>query len=67
MERKRKESPTPTTKAKKAKVGKEEEQEQEEETPQLALFPEQVQQDILPDLIEDNDDDDQFPEVNIDA
>ena len=52
-------------KAKKAKIEGEQEQEQEEETPQLALFPEQVQQDTLPDLIEDNDD--QFPEVNIDA
>ena len=55
------------TKAKKAEIGKEEEWEQEEETPQLALFPEQVQQDILPDLIEDDDDDHQFPDVNIDA
>ena len=44
---------TPEAKAKKAKTEKE--QEQEEETPQLALFPEQVQQDILPDLIEDDD------------
>ena len=67
LEKKRKESPTPTTKTKKAKVGEEEEWEQEEEIPQLALFPEQAQQDILPDLIEDDDDDDQFPEVNIDA
>ena len=67
MERKRKESPTPTTKTKKAKVGEEEEQEQEKETPPLALFPKQAQQDILPDLVEDDDDDDQFPKVNIDA
>ena len=58
---------TPVTKAKKAKIGKEEEWEQEEETPQLALFPEQAQQDILPDLVEDDDDDDQFPDINIDA
>ena len=57
-------TPTPAAKAKKAKIEKE--QEQEEETPQLALFPEQVQQDILPDLVED-DEDDQFPEINIDA
>ena len=41
------------------------EQEEEEEIPQMALFPKQVQQDILPDLVDDNDD--QFPEVNIDA
>ena len=44
----------------------EEEQEQEEETPQLALFPKQVQQDTLPNLVTD-DDDEQFPEVDIDA
>ena len=47
-------------------MDEEEEQEQEEETPQLALFPKQVQQDTLPNLIKD-DDDDQFPEVDIDA
>ena len=47
-------------------MDEEEEQQQEEETPQLALFPKQVQQDTLPNLVED-DDDDQFPEVNIDA
>ena len=41
------------------------EQEEEEEIPQMALFPEQAQQDILPDLVDDNDD--QFPKVNIDA
>ena len=51
------------TKVKKAKM--EREQEEEEEIPQMALFPEQAQQDILPDLVDDNDD--QFPEVNIDA
>ena len=44
----------------------EREQEEEEEISQLALFPEQAQQDILPDLVKD-DDNDQFPEVNIDA
>ena len=49
----------------KAKIEGKEEQEQEEETPQLALFPKQVQQDTLPDLVDY--DDDQFPEVNIDA
>ena len=67
LEKKLKKDTTPTSamKAKKAKIEGEEEQEQEEETPQLALFPEQVQQDTLPDLIED--DDDQFPKVNIDA
>ena len=67
LEKNRKKSSTPTTKAKKAKVGEEEEQEQEEETPQPALFPEQAQQDTLPDLTKDNDDDDddQFPKVNI--
>ena len=48
---------------KKAKM--EREQEEGEEIPQMALFPEQAQQDILPDLVDDNDD--QFPEVNIDA
>ena len=64
LEKKRKRDPTTSaTKVKKAKM--EREQEEEEEIPQLALFPEQVQQDILPDLIDDNDD--QFPEVNIDA
>ena len=52
-----------STKVKKAKM--EREQEEEEEIPQLALFPEQAQQDILPDLVDDNDD--QFPEVSIDA
>ena len=52
-----------STKVKKAKM--EWEQEEEEEIPQLALFPEQAQQDILPDLVDDNDE--QFPEVNIDA
>ena len=60
-------TPTPVMKAKKAKIRKEKEWEQEEETPQLALFPKQVQQNILPDLIEDDDDDDQFPDINIDA
>ena len=54
-------------KAKKAKIEGKKEQEQEEETPKLALFPEQVQQDTLPDLIEDDDNDEQFPEVNIDV
>ena len=54
-------------KARKAKIKKEEEQEQEEETPQLALFPKQTQQNILPDLVQDDDNDEQFPEVNIDA
>ena len=52
-----------STKVKKAKM--EWEQEEEEEIPQLALFPEQAQQDILPDLVDDNDD--QFPEVSTDA
>ena len=55
------------TKAKKAKIEGEKEQEQEEETPKLALFPEQVQQDTLPDLVEDDENDEQFPEVNIDV
>ena len=64
--RKRDAAPAMVTKTKKAKMDEEEEQQQEEETPQLALFPKQVQQDTLPDLVED-DDDDQFPEVNIDA
>ena len=65
LEKKRKrDTTTSTTKVKKAKT--EREQEEEEEIPQLALFPEQAQQDILPDLVED-DDNDQFPEVNIDA
>ena len=67
LEKKRKKeaTPTPAAKAKKAKIEKE--QEQEEETPQLALFTEQAQQDILPDLIEEDDNDEQFPEVNIDV
>ena len=65
LERKRKVSDdtSSVTKVKKAKM--EREQEEEEEIPQMALFPEQAQQDILPDLVDDNDD--QFPEVNIDA
>ena len=65
LEKKRKKDVmlTPEAKAKKAKT--EEEQEQEEETPQLALFPEQVPQDILPDLVDDDDDDTQFPIVDI--
>ena len=65
LERKRKVSgdTSSSTKVKKAKM--EREQEEEEEIPQLALFPEQAQQDILPDLVDDNDD--QFPEVSIDA
>ena len=65
QEKKRKrDTTTSMTKVKKAKMKRE--QEEEEEIPQLALFPEQAQQDILPDLVED-DDNDQFPEVNIDA
>ena len=65
LEKKRKrDTTTSTMKVKKAKT--EREQEEEEEIPQLALFPEQAQQDILPDLVED-DDDDEFPEVNIDV
>ena len=64
LEKKQKrDTTTSATKVKKAKM--EQEQEEEEEIPQLALFPEQGQQDILPDLVNDNDD--QFPEVNIDA
>ena len=65
LERKRKVSDdtSSVTKVKKAKM--EREQEEEEEIPQMALFPEQAQQDILPDLVDDNGD--QFPEVNIDT
>ena len=65
LERKRKVSDdtSSVTKVKKAKM--EREQEEEEEIPQMALFPEQARQDILPDLVDDNDD--QFPEVNIDT
>ena len=65
LERKRKVSDdtSSVTKDKKAKM--EREQEEEEEIPQMALFPEQARQDILPDLVDDNDD--QFPEVNIDT
>ena len=64
LEKKRKrDTATSATKVKKAKM--EREQEEGEEIPQMALFPEQAQQDILPDLVDDNDD--QFPEVNIDA
>ena len=43
----------------------EREQEEGEEIPHMALFPEQAQPDILQDLVDDNDD--QFPEVNIDT
>ena len=65
LEEKRKKDVTLTPEAKAKKAKTEKEQEQEEETPQLALFPEQVPQDILPDLINDNDDDTQFPIVDI--
>ena len=64
LEKKRKrDTTTSAMKVKKAKM--EREQEEEEEIPQMALFPKQAQQDILPDLVDDNDD--QFPEVNINA
>ena len=65
LERKRKVSDGTSSVMKVKKTKMEREQEEEEEIPQMALFPEQAQQDILPDLV--NDDDDQFPEVNIDA
>ena len=65
LEKKRKKNVTLTPEAKAKKAKTEKEQEQEEETPQLALFPEQVPQDILPDLVDDDDDDTQFPIVDI--
>ena len=65
LEKKRKKDVTLTPEAKAKKAKTEKEQEQEEETPQLALFPEQVPQDILPDLVNDDDDDTQFPIVDI--
>ena len=65
LERKRKVSDDTSSAMKVKKAKMEREQEEEEEIPQMALFPEQAQQDILPDLVDDNDD--QFPEVNIDA
>ena len=65
LERKRKVSDDTSSVMKVKKAKMEREQEEEEEIPQMALFPEQAQQDILPDLVDDNDD--QFPEVTIDA
>ena len=65
LERKRKVSDDTSSVTKVKKTKMEREQEEEEEIPQMALFPEQAQQDILPDLVDDNDD--QFPEVNIDT
>ena len=65
LEQKRKVSGNTSSLTKVNKAKMEREQEEEEEIPQLALFPEQAQQDILPDLVDDNDD--QFPEVSIDA
>ena len=54
-----------STSAKKSKDDEEDDKE-EEAQPIPALFEQFKEQDILPDLIED-DDDDQFPEVKIDA
>ena len=45
----------------------EDEDKEEEAWPVPAFFEQLKEQDILPDLVEDDKDDDQFPEVNIDA
>ena len=63
-ERKCKAEQEASTSAKKSK-GKEEDKEEEEARPVPALFEQSKEQDTLPDLVNDNDD--QFPEVNIDA
>ena len=65
QERKRKAEQETSTSAKKSK-GDDEDNEEEEAQPVPACFRQTKKQNILPDLVED-DDDDQFPEVNIDA
>ena len=64
QERKRKTEQEASTSAKKSK-GDDEDNEEEEAQPVPACFQQSKEQDILPDLVDDNDD--QFPEVNIDA
>ena len=64
QERKRKAEQEASTSAKKSK-GDDEDEEEEEARPVPACFQQSKEQDTLPDLIDDNDD--QFPEVNIDA
>ena len=64
QERKRKTEQEASTSANKSK-GDDEDNEEEEAQPALACFQQSKEQDILLDLVDDNDD--QFPEVNIDA
>ena len=64
LERKRKTEQEASTSAKKSK-GDDEDNEEEEAQLAPACFQQSKEQDILPDLVGDNDD--QFPEVNIDA
>ena len=64
QERKRKAEPEASTSTKKSKDD-DEDNEEEEAQPAPACFQQSKEQDILPDLVDDNDD--QFPEVNIDA
>ena len=64
QERKRKAEPEASTSTKKSKDDNED-NEEEEAQPAPACFQQSKEQDILPDLVDDNDD--QFPEVKIDA
>ena len=64
QERKHKAEQEASTSAKKSK-GDDEDNEEEEARPVPACFRQSKEQDTLPDLVYDNDD--QFPEVNIDA
>ena len=64
QERKCKAEQEASTSAKKSK-GDDEDNEEEEAQPVPACFQQSKEQDTLPDLVNDNDD--QFPEVNIDA
>ena len=64
QERKRKAEQDASESAKKSK-GDDEDEEEEEARPVPACFRQSKEQDTLPDLVDDNDD--QFPEVNIDA
>ena len=64
QERKRKAKQEASTSAKKSK-GDDEDDKEEETRPVPACFEQSKEQDTLPDLVDDNDD--QFPEVNIDA
>ena len=64
QERKRKAEQDTSESAKKSK-NDDEDEEEEEAQPVPACFRQSKEQDTLPDLVDDNDD--QFPEVNIDA